>query len=235
MAWHAAGRRRTARLKHQSQPSTAFLQFSGQRRSRLTNSSQKESVGMYLCGKQAWCDRPAGKDLHKAAGLAPSKLERDHGARARGPLRSRPFGQPGHSGHAVVLVLLPVDGADEVALLLEALGEVGGDEAAGAGHANLHLLVALGELLLGDGGQNLRRGEAELACAGWTPCACAGVSCAGVRVRTAHRSTCVVLCESRRRILMRGRHCGEARTMATWCFLRSHRTREPTASERPRA
>ena len=34
-------------MKHQSQPSTAFLQFSGQRRSRLTNSSQKESVGMY--------------------------------------------------------------------------------------------------------------------------------------------------------------------------------------------
>ena len=58
-----------------------------------------------------------------------------------------------------VLILLPVDRAHEVALLLEALGEVGGDEAAGAGHADLQLRVALGELLLGHGRQNLR-GEA---------------------------------------------------------------------------
>ena len=58
-----------------------------------------------------------------------------------------------------VLILLPVYRAHEVALLLEALGEVGGDEAAGAGHADLELRVALGELLLGHGRQNLR-GEA---------------------------------------------------------------------------
>ena len=58
-----------------------------------------------------------------------------------------------------VLILLPVYRAHEVALLLETLGEVGGDEAAGAGHADLELRVALGELLLGHGRQNLR-GEA---------------------------------------------------------------------------
>ena len=58
-----------------------------------------------------------------------------------------------------VLILLPVYCAHEVALLLEALGEVGGDEAAGTGHADLELRVALGELLLGHGRQNLR-GEA---------------------------------------------------------------------------
>jgi hypothetical protein len=36
-----------ARLKHQSMPSQAFLQFSGQRRSRFMNSSQNVSSDMY--------------------------------------------------------------------------------------------------------------------------------------------------------------------------------------------
>jgi hypothetical protein len=132
-----------------------------------------------------------------------------------------------------VLILLPVDSANEVALLLEALRQVGGDEAAGAGDADLHLLVSLGEFLLGDGGQNLaaRRGGG-MACAGWAPCACACVSRASVRVRTARRSTRVVLCGSHRRMQSAWQAFWRQRTMATWCFPKSHKTRDRAVREK---
>eukprot|EP00964_Phaeocystis_antarctica_P082130 scaffold51468_cov56-Phaeocystis_antarctica.AAC.2 len=128
-----------------------------------------------------------------------------------------------------VLILLPVDGADEVALLLEALGEVGGDEAAGAGDADLHLLVALGELFLGDGRQNLpasRGGELGMRWLGTLARAC--VPRASVRVRTAHRSTCIVLCEQHRR-MQRGRALVEH---APWLRAFQRRTHRNSPSHR---
>ena len=106
-----------------------------------------------VCETSLGVDGPAGTGLHKARG-PPARAEPNAALErtrrcAHGPVSpTRPLGR------AAVLILLPVDRTHEVALLLEALGEVGGDEAAGAGDADLQLRVTLGELLLGDGGKD---------------------------------------------------------------------------------
>ena len=78
-------------------------------------------------------------------------------------------------------------------------------------------------------GRTCRRAEAvSWTCAGWAPCARACVPRASVSVRTAHRSTCIVLCEQHRR-MQRGRALVEH---APWLRAFQRRTHRNSPSHR---